>query len=173
MNTPALLFIPSGGRLALIGAALVLLVSNRAGAQTTSPTSADNKTKVAAESDDTIKLTPFTVSTDKDTGFAATSSLAGGRLATDLRDTPAAYSVMTREFIDALDITDLDKAAEWITGNGGAIIDNGEGMFFANPGAYSTRGFAATGGTNGASKPMRNFFKSFISSDSYAVERFE
>src|SRR5687768_8646167 len=129
MNTPALLFIPSGGRLALIGAALVLLVSNRAGAQTTSPTSADNKTKVAAESDDTIKLTPFTVSTDKDDGFVATSALAGGRLATDLRDTPAAYSVITREFIDALNLIDLQGAAEWSTGSAD-IPNNGDATFF-------------------------------------------
>jgi outer membrane receptor for ferric coprogen and ferric-rhodotorulic acid len=50
-----------------------------------------------------VQLSPFTVNTDKDTGFAASSSLAGGRLATDLRDTPASYSVITREFIEALE----------------------------------------------------------------------
>lgn len=53
-------------------------------------------------------LSPFSVSTDKDVGFVANSSLAGGRLSSDLADTPAAYSVITREFIDALNLTDLN-----------------------------------------------------------------
>ncbi|HRE79844.1 MAG TPA: hypothetical protein PLN52_02290, partial [Opitutaceae bacterium] len=57
-----------------------------------------------------VTLTPFTVSTERDVGFVATSSLAGGRLATDLADTPAAYSVITREFIDALNLVDLNQA---------------------------------------------------------------
>lgn len=145
-----------------------VLLASAAAAQTVPASS-----PAASGKDNAVVLSPFSVSTDRDTGFAAASSLAGGRLATDLRDTPAAYSVMTRDFIDALEIPDLDKAAEWITGNGGAVIDSGENFFFANPGAYVTRGYVSTGGTNGAAKPMRNFFTAFISPDSYAVERYE
>jgi hypothetical protein len=63
--------------------------------------------------EETVVLSPFTVSTDKDTGFIAASSLAGGRLATDLRDTPVAYSVVTRDFIDALGLTTVSYAANW------------------------------------------------------------
>ncbi|MGH7944475.1 MAG: secretin and TonB N-terminal domain-containing protein, partial [Opitutaceae bacterium] len=48
----------------------------------------------ARAGDDVLRLSPFEVQTDRDTGFAATSSLAGGRLATELRDTPVAYSVI-------------------------------------------------------------------------------
>src|SRR5687768_171409 len=70
-----------------------------------------------------IVLSPFVVDTAKDTGFVAATSLAGGRLATDLADTPAAYSVLTREFIDALNITDLAGAIEW-TVNTNASTDN-------------------------------------------------
>src|SRR5688572_21337894 len=58
-----------------------------------------------------IALSPFEVSTSKDVGFVAASSLAGGRLAGELRDTPAAYSVLTREFIDALGLIDLSAAS--------------------------------------------------------------
>lgn len=54
---------------------------------------------------DAIMLTPFEVSSEKDNGFAAASSLAGGRLAGDLRPTPVAFSVITRDFIDALGVT--------------------------------------------------------------------
>ena len=48
----------------------------------------------------TVTLTPFTVSAEKDVGFVAASSLAGGRIATALKDTPVAYSVVTAEFLE-------------------------------------------------------------------------
>src|SRR5689334_21642597 len=43
-------------------------------------------------------LSPFEVNTSQDFGFAATQALAGGRLATPLKDTPVAYPVLTKEF---------------------------------------------------------------------------
>ncbi|MEN9813050.1 MAG: hypothetical protein RL479_1736, partial [Verrucomicrobiota bacterium] len=49
---------------------------------------------VPAPPEAAVRLSPFEVNTDRDTGFAAASSMAGGRLATDLRDTPVAYSVV-------------------------------------------------------------------------------
>ncbi|MGH7959216.1 MAG: hypothetical protein ACREH8_19725, partial [Opitutaceae bacterium] len=67
----------------------------------------------ATSSQEAIVLSPFEVTTEKDTGFVAAGSLAGGRLAGELRDTPVAYSVITREFIDALEITDLLQATTW------------------------------------------------------------
>lgn len=128
--------------------------------------------ETAATGDGTVALTPFEVRAELDRGFAATSSLAGGRLATDLRDTPAAFSVMTREFIDALNIVDLEQAAEWMVGNA-PVLDAGVGLFFGNPGQFDTRGFRSFGGTNGGAKPQRNFFTAFISPDSYVTERYE
>src|SRR6185503_5498000 len=114
---------------------------------------------------DAIILSPFEVNTDKDTGFAAASSLAGGRLASDLRDTPVAYSVITREFIDALGITDLQSAAEWATSST-LNVDNGMQNFFAAPINYTIRGA-------GAGRPQRNFFPQFNNGDSYNLERYD
>lgn len=87
--------------------------------------------KVAEEKSvpaEAVVLSPFEVSTEKDNGFAASGSLAGGRLASELRDTPVAYSVITREFIDALGITDLQSAAEWATSST-LNVDNGQQNF--------------------------------------------
>ena len=112
-----------------------------------------------------VTLSPFTVSTDRDVGFVATSSLAGGRLASDLADTPAAYSVITREFIDALNIVDLAQALEW-TVNTNANNDNGANLTFASPTTYTTRGV-------GSSTPQRNFFPFYLNFDSYNLERFD
>ncbi|MGH7946005.1 MAG: TonB-dependent receptor plug domain-containing protein, partial [Opitutaceae bacterium] len=117
---------------------------------------------------DAIVLSPYEVRTDQDTGFAAASSLAGGRLATDLRDTPAAYSVITREFIDALGITNLQEAADWSTGNTIELGQIGAGIFFSTVYSYNTRGFNSIG-----SRPQRNFFPQFHNADSYNIERYD
>ena len=56
-----------------------------------------------------VELSPFTVNSARDNGFVAATALTGGRLITDLRDTPAAYSVLTRDFIEALNLTNRDN----------------------------------------------------------------
>ncbi|MBI5692463.1 MAG: hypothetical protein HZC55_20465 [Verrucomicrobia bacterium] len=122
-------------------------------------------TRTSVVTDDAVRLSPFEVSSDRDTGFAAASSLAGGRLASDLRDTPVAYSVITRDFIDALGLTDLQSAAEWTTSSTVAV-DNGQQNFFFNPIQYTVRGA-------GGGRPQRNFFPQFNSGDSYNLERYD
>lgn len=134
-------------------------------AQSASPSAAVSSAPEKPLANDAVVLSPFEVSTDKDNGFAAASSLAGGRLALDLRDTPAAYSVITREFIDALGITDLQGAAEWTTG-GTLNVDNGQQNFFASPVNYTLRG-------TGAGRAQRNFFPQFNNGDSYNLERYD
>ncbi|MSU64977.1 MAG: hypothetical protein EXS38_02480 [Opitutus sp.] len=62
---------------------------------------------------DTIKLDPFSVVADSDVGFVAASSLAGGRIATALKDTPVAYSVITKEFLEAFNITNIADSGSW------------------------------------------------------------
>ena len=115
--------------------------------------------------EEAVRLSPFEVNTSRDTGFAAASSMAGGRLASDLRDTPVAYSVVTRDFIDALNLTDLQSAAEWTTSSTVAV-DNGQQNFFFNPIQYTVRG-------SGGGRPQRNFFPQFNNGDSYNLERYD
>jgi len=129
-------------------------------AATSSPTTA-----TVSSSGDAVKLSPFEVNTSRDTGFAAASSMAGGRLATDLRDTPVAYSVITRDFIDALNLIDVQAAAEWTTSSTVAV-DNGQQNFFFSPVQYTVRGA-------GGGRPQRNFFPQFNNGDSYNLERYD
>ena len=143
----------------LLFCALTLAAAPLGHSQAVAPASA------ATENNTTVQLSPFEVTTNKDTGFAASSSMAGGRLATDLRDTPVSYSVITRDFIDALNLTDLESAADWTTSS--AIYpDNGQNLFFANPIQYTTRG-------TGSGRPQRNFFPQFNNGDSYNLERYD
>ncbi len=126
---------------------------------------AEAQTPATSQKEDAITLSPFTVRTDRDTGFVAASSLAGGRLASDLKDTPVAYSVLTREFIDALGLDDLDKAVEWTVG-AHRNIDAGAQPIFAGTSSYSVRG------VSGIAR-LRNFFPFGVTFDSYNLDRFD
>src|SRR5205807_1630810 len=79
----------------------------------TAPADQSSMSAAAPSPSEAVVLSPFEVTTARDVGFVANSSLAGGRLAGELKDTPAAYSVLTREFIDALGIVDLIEASNW------------------------------------------------------------
>ncbi|MGH7958990.1 MAG: TonB-dependent receptor plug domain-containing protein, partial [Opitutaceae bacterium] len=91
-----------------------------------------------------------------------------------MRDTPVAYSVITREFIDALGLVDLFEASEWATGNT-VRVTSGENDFFANTGEYNSRGFTAASGagSTGGGGRQRNFFPALSLGDSYALERYD
>ena len=66
------------------------------------------------KAEDTRTLSPFTVSTEKDTDYLASGTLGGSRLNTSLLDTPASISVMTRDFLTEIaatsvgDLNDID-----------------------------------------------------------------
>lgn len=109
-------------------------------------------------------LSPFEVNTAKDVGFVANSSLAGGRLAGDLKDTPAAYSVLTREFIDALGLTNLEEANSWAP-NTTIINDDGRQEMFGTPTQFAFRGVSGS--------TQRNFFPFGVNYDSYNLDRFD
>lgn len=113
-----------------------------------------------------VELSPFVVNTDKDDGFTAANAGTATRLALDMRDVPAPYTVMTRDFIDAMGITNIQEATTWTT-NGGSIVDgNGQDVFnitfLAN-----MRGVALSSGQN------RNNYLSAGTLDSYNLERYD
>ena len=117
-----------------------------------------------AATEDPIVLSPFAVSTSRDVGFVAASSLAGGRMATDLKDTPLAYSVLTKEFLDALAITDTETAMDWAVNS------------YQQRGDASDRISNLDGGTRTRvrgviTKTLRNFFELGQASDVYANDR--
>ena len=111
-----------------------------------------------------VELSPFVVDTTRDVGFVAASSLAGGRLAGDLRDTPAAYSVLTSEFIEALGLTELAEASRWAP-NTTIVNDDGRQEMFGNTTAFSFRGVSGS--------TQRNFFPFGVNYDSYNLDRFD
>ncbi|HEY0944575.1 MAG TPA: hypothetical protein VGD81_04880 [Opitutaceae bacterium] len=115
-----------------------------------------------------LALSPFTVSSARDQGFVAGDALASGRLATPLARIPVAYSVLTREFIDALNLADVESAMNWAVGAYTPTTSTLNYKFFNFEGGSSviSRGIQ----TNA---PQRNFFLLGQNSDTYSQERIE
>lgn len=118
--------------------------------------------------EDAIVLTPFTVDAQRDVGFVAASALTGGRLSTDLRDTPVAYTVLTKEFIDALGVSDVTEASNWTT-NASIARDDGRSTQFGAVGFSALMNFRGVA----ANRPNINFFPVAFDYDSFNLERFD
>lgn len=73
------------------------------------PKSAVVEVKSAEAKDgEVVELSPFVVTSDKDVGYQASSTLAGTRLNTDIKDVGAAVSVYTAEFLQDINVTKLE-----------------------------------------------------------------
>ncbi|EDY80795.1 hypothetical protein VDG1235_412 [Verrucomicrobiia bacterium DG1235] len=79
------------------------------------------------EEDEIFELSPFEVTGDEDVGYMATSSLAGSRLNTELRDIAAAVQAITPEFMKDIGATDLQKLLVYTTNTEVAGV---EGNFY-------------------------------------------
>jgi outer membrane receptor protein involved in Fe transport len=90
-------------------APLLALLSASSGIAQTAPAAP----KAAADAGQTITLSAFEVSTDRDVGYTASSALAGGRIDSLLKETPSAITVLTAEFLDDIAATSIGSAAEW------------------------------------------------------------
>ncbi|MBI4624394.1 MAG: TonB-dependent receptor plug domain-containing protein [Verrucomicrobia bacterium] len=146
----------------LAAAFIVVATSDAAFAHAVSPPPSPAPTA----GDGTITLSPFEVRSDQDTGYTATSTLAGSRLNTELRDTPAAISVFTREFLDDIGAINVNQALEYSLNGGTDATDMTGNAIVSNDLLLQFRGF--TGASLG-----RNYFGWSLSSDSYNIERLD
>src|SRR5688500_327887 len=127
----------------------------------TSPTPA----APAVASDGTVTLSPFEVNTDRAVGYTASNSLAGGRLNTDLRDTAAAISVFTKEFLEDIAITNVNQALEFGLNTASEVEPTGN-LSVENNFNFRIRGIT------GAQR-SRNLFRTQLNLDAYNTERLE
>jgi hypothetical protein len=68
------------------------------------------KAVASTDSDGTVRLNPFSVSTDKDSGYYAQNTLFGSRLNTNIGDLAASITVVTKQQLEdtgSLDINDV------------------------------------------------------------------
>lgn len=121
----------------------------------------------ASDKTETITLTPFEVSTDKDRGYFGGSTLAGGRADTPLKITPASISVMTKEFLEDFNLTDMNQSLAWTVG-ADAPTGGESGAFGGSRFQTSFRGVDGNGNF-----PVRNGSINYYVSDTYNSERFD
>jgi outer membrane receptor protein involved in Fe transport len=118
----------------------------------------------AASEEAVFELSPFVVDATNDRGYTATSSLAGGRLSSDLRDTAAAVSVLTAEFLDDIGATNFLEAAKWAPN--AVPVEEVEGASLYNDFSVQFRSL-------GSGFQSRNYFRWYINSDAYNTARIE
>jgi outer membrane receptor protein involved in Fe transport len=130
-----------------------LLLTATAVAQTAAPAS--------VPADSPIELSPFVVSAEKDNGYRSTNTLSGTRTNEELKNLPNSISVMNRELLEDLAVTDFFQAADFAVG--AANVDGNAG------GANNNLLFRGLQ-TNFQS---RDGFRSFVPLDTFNTERLE
>ena len=122
---------------------------------------------VPASGEEPVTLSPFEVSADKDVGYAASSSLAGSRLNSELKNTPAAITVFTREFLNDIGALNTEAALAYSL-NAGREYTDYTGLASVQQGdmAVKSRGFV------GASLG-RDYFGVNVNLDSFNIERID
>ncbi|HEY3756680.1 MAG TPA: TonB-dependent receptor plug domain-containing protein [Opitutaceae bacterium] len=80
------------------------------------PPAAAPSTTTSSDQDQAIVLNPFTVSTERDEGYAATNEISGSRVNAPLKDVPVPIDVITSQFISDIGATDLRSALKYDSG---------------------------------------------------------
>jgi iron complex outermembrane recepter protein len=126
------------------------------------------KAKEDQAAKDTILMNPFNVSSDKDVGYTAANTLSGGRVDTPLEITPGSIQVMTKEFMEDFNITNMNEAASWMIG-----FDLGTAVPNSDASSNSVYQNIIRGAPAADNFPTRNGSINFGAADSYNTERYE
>ncbi len=118
----------------------------------------------------TVTLSPFVIEADADVGYHASSTLAGSRIKTPLKDVASQISVFTQELMSDLGLGNLDEVYLYST--------NVEGYLEYTPGGDQGVGFGALTIDNsnrirglGAVTVLRSFFETSFDLDAYNTDR--
>jgi outer membrane receptor protein involved in Fe transport len=104
-----------------LGWQLGAMAQSAAPDQTTTTTTTTTKTPVVVtttssnQADQTVELSPFEVTGEKDNGYAATETLAGTRIATNLADVAASISVYNKDFLSDINATGAATLLQYTT----------------------------------------------------------
>lgn len=133
-----------------------------------------------SEEDEVFEFSPFEVDGSKDVGYLSTSSLAGTRLSTDMRDIAASVSILNEKFLDDTGATTIGDALLFtanteISGINGNF--SGYQSTAGNP-IPETETDRPQGGTSrvrglAAADLTRNYFATDVPFDTYNTERVE
>lgn len=128
-----------------------------------------------------IELSPFVINAEEDSnGYLASSTLAGSRLKTDLRDVAAAVTVLTNEFLDDLGATDIASALAFVAGGENDETSDPTGVNSLNQGFVggdfgdvNTRAGEVRVRGLGRASTAANYIQVYSSPDRYNIDRTE
>jgi outer membrane receptor protein involved in Fe transport len=112
--------------------------------------------------DETVTLSPFIISTERDTGWSANETLSATRTKQALKDVPVNIDAITSDFMEDLGLYTADEVANFVA-NAYApptLENDNQG------GSIAFRGLSGSTAT-------RNYFRWYIPSDTYNVERID
>ncbi len=112
-------------------------------------TAAPSTPQSLEKEDEVVELSPFLVTSSEEVGYQATSTLAGTRLNTDLKEIGAAVSVYTAEFLQDINVSKIEDILTYTAGTeGGGIKGNFSGI--------STEGLAGSTNASANSGDVRD-----------------
>jgi outer membrane receptor protein involved in Fe transport len=119
-------------------------------------------TTTVKATEEMVTLSPFVVSTEKETGWSANDTLSATRTKQALKDVPVNIDAITADFMEDLGLNTADEVANYVA-NAYAppTLENDN-----QSGAIAFRGLTGSTAT-------RNYFRWYIPSDTYNVERID
>jgi len=160
----------------LVCAALLGIWPGLASAQT-KPAANDAPTSAPVEElkkDDTVVLSPFAVTADKDNGYVATNSVGGSRVNTAIKDIPIPIQVITSEFMNDIGATNLRESLSYTAGitlRSQNDLENKGGIGGISGGAYGPGGVnnpeGRTSNISGTQLKIRGFITNNVLRDGF------
>jgi hypothetical protein len=117
----------------------------------------------AAAQEDPVALSPFVIATERDTGWSANDTLTGTHTKQALKDLPVNIDAITSDFLEDLALFTADEAAQFVANVYALPLMENDNQ----GGNFSFRGLTQVNNIS------RNYFRWFIPSDTYNVERLD
>ncbi|MDQ8183102.1 TonB-dependent receptor plug domain-containing protein [Pelagicoccus sp. SDUM812005] len=134
----------------------------------------------ASDDEEVFELSPFSVDGSQDVGYLSTSSLAGTRLSTNMRDIAASVSILNEDFLDDTGSNTIGDALLFtpnteVSGINGNFSGYQSSAGNAIPETETDRPQGGTSRVRGLAEAdlTRNYFNTEVPFDTYNTERVE
>ena len=145
-------------------AALGALTASFAQVAPTTPASTTAAAQKAADEkkaeEELVTLSPFILSVERETGWSANDTLTATRTKQALKDVPVNIDAITQDFIEDLGLFSVDEIANFVANAWAPPTMEND----SQSGAIAFRGLSGSTAT-------RNYFRWYVPSDTYNVER--